>query len=56
MWTQLTGSDHRLSPALSQDPERQTTLRKQYRKFERDHLPGLEVQLKLLVEEMEREL
>ena len=56
VWTQLTGGDYRLSPALSRDPERQTALRKQYRKFERDVVPLLEVQLRLLVEEMEREL
>ncbi len=56
VWTKLTVSDYRLSPALSRDPERQTIFRKQYQKFERNVLPQLEFQLKLLVEEMEREL
>ena len=56
VWSQLTGSDHRLSPALSRDPGRTATLRNSYRKFKWDDLPLLEVYLRRLVEEMEAQL
>ena len=56
VWTQLTGSDPRLSPALSQDPERKTNLREIYKFFERRYLPDLQVQLELFVEKMKGQL